>query len=200
MQEILSIATKLAVIVISYLFGCICFAYYLTFIVHKKDIRVIGSGNPGSSNIGRHFGISWFISVLLLDALKGFTVVIFVNYLDVDLWAKSVSMLAVIIGHIWPVQLSFRGGKGLATIMGVALGFDPVIVLCCCVVAGLCYLLFNRNNAGLMVSVCFGPIFVWKLGYSIEEIITFIAMTVLVIFAHRSNILSFLRSNFKVFQ
>ena len=200
MQEILSISTKMAIIVISYMVGCICFAYYLTFIVHKKDIRVIGSGNPGSSNIGRHFGVLWFISVLLLDALKGFTVVIFVSYLDVDLWIKSVSMLAVIIGHIWPVQLSFKGGKGLATIMGVALGFNPVIVVGCCVVAGLCYLLISKNNAGLMVSVGFGPIFVWILGHSIEEIITFIVMCVLVIFAHRSNILSFLRSNFKPLQ
>ena len=200
MQEILSISTKMAIIVISYMVGCICFAYYLTLIVHKKDIRVIGSGNPGSSNIGRHFGGLWFISVLLLDALKGFTVVIFVSYLDVDLWIKSVSMLAVIIGHIWPVQLSFKGGKGLATIMGVALGFNPVIVVGCCVVAGLCYLLISKNNAGLMVSVGFGPIFVWILGHSIEEIITFIVMCVLVIFAHRSNILSFLRSNFKPLQ
>lgn len=199
MQEILSISTKMAIIVISYMVGCICFAYYLTFIVHKKDIRVIGSGNPGSSNIGRHFGVLWFISVLLLDALKGFTVVIFVSYLDVDLWIKSVSMLAVIIGHIWPAQLSFKGGKGLATLMGVALGFNPIIVLGCCVVAGLCYLLISRNNVGLMVSVCFGPIFVWILGYSIEEIITFIAMAMLVVFAHRSNILSFLKSNFKGF-
>ena len=199
MQEILSISTKMAIIVISYMVGCICFAYYLTFIVHKKDIRVIGSGNPGSSNIGRYFGVLWFISVLLLDALKGFTVVIFVSYLDVDLWIKSVSMLAVIIGHIWPAQLSFKGGKGLATLMGVALGFNPIIVLGCCVVAGLCYLLISRNNVGLMVSVCFGPIFVWILGYSIEEIITFIAMAMLVVFAHRSNILSFLKSNFKGF-
>ena len=199
MQEILSISTKMAIIVISYMVGCICFAYYLTLIVHKKDIRVIGSGNPGSSNIGRHFGVLWFISVLLLDALKGFTVVIFVSYLDVDLWIKSVSMLAVIIGHIWPAQLSFKGGKGLATLMGVALGFNPIIVLGCCVVAGLCYLLISKNNVGLMVSVCFGPIFVWILGYSIEEIITFIAMAMLVVFAHRSNISSFLKSNFKVF-
>ena len=110
-----------------------------------------------------------------------------------------ISMLAVIIGHIWPAQLSFKGGKGLATLMGVVLGFNPIIVLGCCVVAGLCYLLISKNNVGLMVSVCFGPIFVWILGYSIEEIITFIAMAILVVFAHRSNILSFLKSNFKGF-
>ena len=72
MQEILSIFTELAVIVMSYLLGCVCFAYYMSSIVHKKDIRTIGSGNPGSSNIGRQFGVLWFIPVLLLDALIGF--------------------------------------------------------------------------------------------------------------------------------
>jgi len=197
MQEILSISTILAVIVISYLLGCICFAYYLSLMVHKKDIREIGSGNPGSSNIGRQFGGLWFIAVLLLDALKGFIVVIFVNYLDFAMWVKSVSMLAVIIGHVWPVQLSFKGGKGLATIMGVALGFNFIIVLGCAIIAGLFYLLINRSNAGLMISVLFGPIFVWILGYSIEEIITFIMMSIFVIFAHKNNISSFLKSGFK---
>ena len=198
MQEILSISTKLAVIVISYLLGCICFAYYLSSIVHKEDIRGIGSGNPGSSNIGRQFGFLWFIAVLLLDGLKGFIVVIFVNYFDFDIWVKSVSMVVVIIGHVWPVQLSFKGGKGLATVMGVALGFNYIIVLGCAVIAGLFYLLISKSNAGLIISVFFGPIFVWVLGYSIEEVITFMIMAAFVIFAHRNNISSFLNSTFKV--
>ena len=173
MQEILSIFTELAVIVMSYLLGCVCFAYYMSSIVHKKDIRTIGSGNPGSSNIGRQFGVLWFIPVLLLDALKGFLVVIFLNYFDFDTWVKLISMLAVIIGHIWPFQLSFNGGKGLATVMGVALGFNYFIVLGCAIIAGVFYMLISKSNAGLLVSVFFGPIFVWILGYSYEEIIVF---------------------------
>ena len=197
MQEILSIFTELAVIVMSYLLGCVCFAYYMSSIVHKKDIRTIGSGNPGSSNIGRQFGVLWFIPVLLLDALKGFLVVIFLNYFDFDTWVKLISMLAVIIGHIWPFQLSFNGGKGLATVMGVALGFNYFIVLGCAIIAGVFYMLISKSNAGLLVSVFFGPIFVWVLGYSYEEIIVFMIIAAVVIFAHRNNILSFLNSGIK---
>ena len=197
MQEILSIFTELAVIVMSYLLGCVCFAYYMSSIVHKKDIRTIGSGNPGSSNIRRQFGVLWFIPVLLLDALKGFLVVIFLNYFDFDTWVKLISMLAVIIGHIWPFQLSFNGGKGLATVMGVALGFNYFIVLGCAIIAGVFYMLISKSNAGLLVSVFFGPIFVWILGYSYEEIIVFMIIAAVVIFAHRNNILSFLNSGIK---
>ena len=197
MQEILSIFTELAVIVMSYLLGCVCFAYYMSSIVHKKDIRTIGSGNPGSSNIGRQFGVLWFIPVLLLDALKGFLVVIFLNYFDFGTWVKLISMLAVIIGHIWPFQLSFNGGKGLATVMGVALGFNYFIVLGCAIIAGVFYMLISKSNAGLLVSVFFGPIFVWILGYSYEEIIVFMIIAAVVIFAHRNNILSFLNSGIK---
>ena len=197
MQEIPSIFTELAVIVMSYLPGCVCFAYYMSSIVHKKDIRTIGSGNPGSSNIGRQFGVLWFIPVLLLDALKGFLVVIFLNYFDFDTWVKLISMLAVIIGHIWPFQLSFNGGKGLATVMGVALGFNYFIVLGCAIIAGVFYMLISKSNAGLLVSVFFGPIFVWILGYSYEEIIVFMIIAAVVIFAHRNNILSFLNSGIK---
>lgn len=197
MQEILSIFTELAVIVMSYLLGCVCFAYYMSSIVHKKDIRTIGSGNPGSSNIRRQFGVLWFIPVLLLDALKGFLVVIFLNYFDFDTWVKLISMLAVIIGHIWPFQLSFNGGKGLATVMGVALGFNYFIVLGCAIIAGVFYMLISKSNAGLLVSVFFGPIFVWVLGYSYEEIIVFMIIAAVVIFAHRNNILSFLNSGIK---
>ena len=197
MEEILLISTELAVIVISYLLGCICFAYYASSIVHKKDIRTIGSGNPGSTNIGRQFGVLWFIPVLLLDALKGFIVVIFVNHFEFAMWVKSGSILAVIVGHIWPVQLSFNGGKGLATVMGVALGFNYFIVLGCAIIAAIFYIGISRSNAGLMVSVLFGPIFVWILGYSYHEIITFMIIVVVVIFAHRSNIESFLKSTLK---
>jgi len=196
MHEILSIFIKLVVITISYLLGCVCFAYYITLVFHKKDIRMMGSGNVGSSNVGRQFGIPWFIPVLALDALKGFIVVIFFQYIELDLFIKLSSMLAVIIGHIWPVQLSFNGGKGLATVMGVALGFDYLIVLGCCIVAGLCYLLISRSNAGWIISVCFIPVFVWLLGYPLEEILTFIAMALLMIFAHRNNILVFLQNKF----
>ncbi len=200
MQEILSIFIKLVVITISYLLGCVCFACYLALIFHKKDIRMIGSGNVGSSNIGRQLGISWFIPVLALDALKGFVVVLFFHYVELDSLTKLIAMLAVVIGHIWPIQLSFNGGKGLATVMGVALGFNPFIVLGCCAVAAFCYLLISRSNAGLIVSVCFGPVFVWilsfKYGYSLEEIVTFILLALLIIFAHSNNILMFLRNKF----
>ena len=81
--------------------------------------------------------------------------------------------------------------------MGVALGFNYFIVLGCVIIAAIFYIGISRSNAGLMVSVLFGPIFVWILGYSYQEIITFMIIVVVVIFAHRSNIESFLKSTLK---
>ena len=91
MQEILSISTKLAVIVISYLLGCICFAYYLSSIVHKKDIRGIGSGNPGSSNIGRQFGFLWFIYFCAYESKARLfkKILYFFKWADILVWPSN---------------------------------------------------------------------------------------------------------------
>lgn len=117
----------IAAVVASYCLGCLNAAYYCVRASRRQDIRALGSGNGGARNAGRLFGARAFVFVLLVDAAKGIVAVV------LGLWAGGASLvsglcaLAVVAGHIWPVQLGWRGGKGVATASGaiVALVLGP---------------------------------------------------------------------------
>ena len=111
-----------AVIVASYGLGCLNAAYYWVLLTHAADIRLAGSGNAGARNVGRVYGGCDFVIVVGLDALKAVLAVC------AGLWMGGIASplaglcaLAVVIGHIWPLQLRGRGGKGLASGIGALL-------------------------------------------------------------------------------
>ena len=125
---VLSAAAMLA----AYLIGSIPFGYLLTYWVKGIDIRTVGSGNLGATNVGRTLGFRYFVLVLLLDMLKGF-----LPTLGFPAMAGRMSGLAppalpvlvamsAILGHTFPVYLKFRGGKGVATSIGTVLALDPI--------------------------------------------------------------------------
>ncbi len=123
--------TGLAVVA-AYLIGSTPFGYLIARLVQGIDIRTVGSGNLGATNVGRVLGARYFWLVLLLDALKGFVPTwVFPELLRQR--AESVPpdlpvliALAAILGHTFPVYLKFRGGKGVATSLGAVLALDPV--------------------------------------------------------------------------
>ncbi len=119
----------------AYLLGSIPFALIIAK-AHGKDLRSIGSGNVGATNLSRALGARWGYFCFVLDALKGFVPTFTVALL---LWSPpAISELflalavgcAAIAGHIFPVYIKFRGGKGVATSFGVALGFWPYFTFC----------------------------------------------------------------------
>jgi acyl phosphate:glycerol-3-phosphate acyltransferase len=116
-------AMKIMLVVCSYLMGSISFAYLFAKGFRGIDIRTVGSGNPGATNVARLMGLKAALVVLLLDALKGWIVAVTVPRLVADPGFVLLCGLAVIAGHNWPVFLSFRGGKGVATTLGFFLGF-----------------------------------------------------------------------------
>ncbi len=113
---------------VAYLIGSIPTAY-LACKARGVDIRTVGSGNVGATNAARVLGKAWGIAILLLDALKGFIPVIAVYILfppkEAALNLMMLSGLAAILGHVFPVWLSFKGGKGVATGLGVMLALVP---------------------------------------------------------------------------
>ncbi|MFH1564185.1 MAG: glycerol-3-phosphate 1-O-acyltransferase PlsY [Nitrospirota bacterium] len=117
------------IIIMSYLIGSIPTAYLVGRIFGKVDIRTIGSGNVGASNVYRAVGKTAGISVLIIDILKGFLPVCLVHYLGYDILTMIVAGLGAISGHVWTVFLKFKGGKGVATGLGVFLGLAPVPIL-----------------------------------------------------------------------
>ncbi len=114
---------KIMLVVISYLLGSVSFAYLFAKGFRGIDIRTVGSGNPGATNVARLMGLKAALVVLLLDAFKGWIVAVSVARLVADPGFVLLCGLAVIAGHNWPIFLKFRGGKGVATTLGFFLGF-----------------------------------------------------------------------------
>jgi len=118
-----------AAVLASYLLGGFCAAYYLVRVARSADIRTLGSGNAGARNAGRILGAPGFLLALLLDAAKGALAVLATARLVPGIWPATLALIAVVAGHIWPAQLAFRGGKGLATLLGGLAAWIPVAAL-----------------------------------------------------------------------
>jgi acyl-phosphate glycerol 3-phosphate acyltransferase len=113
----------------SYLLGGFCAAYYVVRMARSTDIRTLGSGNAGARNAGRLLGAPGFLVTLLLDAAKGAVAVWVTARLVPGPWPETLSLLAVVAGHIWPAQLGWRGGKGIATALGGLVAWLPTVGL-----------------------------------------------------------------------
>lgn len=121
-------------LIFSYLFGALPFGVLVSRMVSKADITKHGSGNIGATNVARVVGKKWGILVLFLDAFKGYALVAVAAHLGSAEFCNAVAVAAV-VGHCYPVYLRFRGGKGVATTLGVLLALSPAI-------AGLSILVF----------------------------------------------------------
>jgi acyl phosphate:glycerol-3-phosphate acyltransferase len=117
------IALVTGYIVVSYLIGCVSTSYYVTKARIGHDIRDLGSGNAGAQNVGKVLGRPWFVVILLLDMLKGYVVVLGGARLGLGDVVITLAIVAVVSGHIWPAQMRFRGGMGIATSLGAVLAF-----------------------------------------------------------------------------
>ena len=182
--EVLWIAPTLAILV-GYVLGSIPFGMLLTRLAGAGDLRAVGSGNIGATNVLRtgHRGLA--AATLLLDVLKGAAAVWIAHY-----WWPGNEMLAAaaaFLGHCYPVWLRFRGGKGVATLMGVSLAiYWPIGLVYAAVWIGLLALLRISSLAGL-VAAASTPISAALLG-RFEYVILFIVLAGLVLWKHGGNI------------
>lgn len=114
----------------AYALGCLVAAYYLVRWRSGTDVRDTGSGNAGARNVLRTRGRVEALITMLADAAKGAVAVLFLAPFFVDAeWGAGLAFVGVILGHVWPLQLGFRGGKGAATALGGMLALSPLIVL-----------------------------------------------------------------------
>lgn len=111
----------------SYLLGGFCAAYYVVRLARSADIRTLGSGTAGARNAGRLLGAPGFLLTLALDATKGALAVLATAWLVPGAWPATAALIAVVAGHIWPAQLGWRGGKGIATILGGLAAWIPAV-------------------------------------------------------------------------
>ncbi|WP_206425349.1 glycerol-3-phosphate 1-O-acyltransferase PlsY [Staphylospora marina] len=183
-------------ILISYLLGSISFSYLLTRLLKGVDIREHGSGNAGATNTLRVLGKGPGILVFLLDALKGVAAVWVGSALsDGDQVIMLASGIAAVIGHNWPVFLGFRGGKGIATTVGVS----AVIAFTATLFAGICAILFivltrYVSLGSLILTLCI-PAVMWIEGYPNVMVLMMAIVTVMAFMRHKQNIVNLLRGN-----
>jgi len=174
----------LIIITTSYMLGSIPFGLILTKLFLKKDIRNIGSGNIGATNVLRSGNKSIGYSTLLLDILKAILPVIYVKFYYPDF--IYISSLSVFLGHVFPIWLKFNGGKGVATYVGILFSINLIYGL----VFGLTWIiifLFSKYSSlsSLLGSISI-PIYLFFVNG--DQIIFFTVMFVLIFYTHRENI------------
>jgi glycerol-3-phosphate acyltransferase PlsY len=173
----------------AYLLGCFATGYYLVRAVKGTDIRTVGSGSVGARNVSRVLGRTGFILTTLGDALKGALAIWAARHFFQDERLATTTLLAVVAGHIWPVQLRFHGGKGVATSIGALLIYDWRLVVV--YVAVFAYgLLITRKTIlpGLFAFVCLPAAGLW-LQYDGFELAALALLAGFIVFAHRTNLL-----------
>ena len=172
--------------IIGYLFGSIPFGLILTRLAGTQDIRSIGSGNIGATNVLRTGRKGLAAATLLCDVLKGTVAVIIAGYCG----GPDAAMLAALgacLGHLFPVWLKFRGGKGVAVYIGVLIGlFWPAAVVFCVLWAATAATSRYSSLSALVASFV-TPIFLWWFGHLALSAL-FTVLTLLVFYMHRENI------------
>jgi glycerol-3-phosphate acyltransferase PlsY len=181
-------------ILLAYLIGSISVSTLLVRVVKRVDIRSYGSGNAGATNTLRLLGWKYGILVLLLDALKG-AVSVYVAYAFThhSLPVEYVAGLAVIVGHNWPIFFGFRGGKGIATTIGVFLVLLPLPALLAGIVALIVVAVTRFVSLGAISFVVLSPIFLALLTNRTGALLFSAAAAVLAIYRHRENLVRLAR-------
>lgn len=177
--------------VMGYLLGSIPFGFLLVLTFRGLDIRQSGSGNIGATNVARSFpGLG--LVTLILDALKGFAAVALTHAMfPGQKLLAVVAALFAIVGHMFPVWLKFRGGKGVATGLGAFLALTPKTILVMVAVFVVVALLFRYVSLGSIVAVALFPLLAWLLGDSGGSYRILALMTIapaLIIARHHQNI------------
>jgi acyl phosphate:glycerol-3-phosphate acyltransferase len=188
------------IIIVSYLLGSIPFGYLIVSAKTGSDVRQTGSGGTGATNVSRRAGKSAGVLTLVLDALKGAVAVIFARIIlsGIDLpnaawWIGMVGIVAM-LGHIFPIWLGFRGGKGVATGVGVFVVLAPLAVLGAGLLLVIVVWLTRYVSLGSMLAAIAIPLLIWleSLIRPVPDRLALVVSTLsgaaLIIYAHRENV------------
>lgn len=174
----------------AYMLGCFATGYYLVRALRGQDIRTLESGNIGARNAGRVLGRSGFLITTSGDVLKGVLAVWAARKFFPDERIVAVALLAVVAGHIWPAQLRFRGGKGVATSVGALAVYDWRLLLLYGAVFACGYLLVRRTVLpGLFAFLCLPATDYWLHGDVLCTLV-FTLLAGIILLAHRRNLLA----------
>ena len=185
------ITSYLVAAVIGYILGYIPFGLVLTYCAGLGDIRKIGSGNIGTTNVLRtgHKGLA--LLTLLLDFFKAALAALLCKYLfgvDMGFFAGFMA----VIGHNYPIWLKFKGGKGVASTLGLMLAMTPSVGILTCLTWLIVALIWHYSSLAALTALTFAPLYTYFLGPKIA-VITYAFLTLLSYYRHRGNIKRLIR-------
>lgn len=172
--------------VIGYLIGSIAFGVLVTRAMNLGDLRSIGSGNIGATNVLRTGNKKAAALTLLLDGGKGAVAVLLARYFAAE-DAVQIAALAAMIGHCYPVWLGFKGGKGVATFLGILLALAWPVGLACCLAWLVAAFASRISSMGALAAAATSTIFLVFMGYG-TALILGVFLTLLIFWRHRENI------------
>lgn len=176
-------------VLIGYALGCIQSAYLVGKLFGKLDIREQGSGNAGASNITTIMGVKYGVVVGLIDILKGAFAVLIVKWIFPDSPDLAfLSGLMAIVGHMFPFYLGFRGGKGVATVIGMMFGINWKLGLLFFLLVAIPALVTDYIVAGSFTTFIALPIVAFLHGYPIFILVLSLGLTGICFYLHRGNI------------
>jgi glycerol-3-phosphate acyltransferase PlsY len=173
--------------VLSYLVGCVCFGYYITRYLTGVSLKEIGSHSLGATNVSRVLGKKGFLGTFILDFLKGYFIVSLATYLNFP--------LLVVAGHIWPIQLGFKGGKGISTFLGTIIAINIQLAVTVLIAFSLLFLVVRKFSISGIISFITIPIFLYFKEYAYLCVFLSILQIVIIFIAHRQNIHEFFKKD-----
>ncbi|MDD5299025.1 MAG: glycerol-3-phosphate 1-O-acyltransferase PlsY [Gallionella sp.] len=184
--------TTLIFVFAAYLIGSVSFAVLMSKLFNLPDPRSYGSGNPGATNVLRSGKKAAAVLTLLGDLAKGWVAVfVAMHYATRDAQGATLIALvalAVFLGHLFPIFLRFKGGKGVATTLGVLLGLNVVVGILALLTWLLVALVFRYSSLAALTAAAFAPIYVALLGLPLEWVLATSAISLLLIWRHKKNI------------
>ena len=179
-------------IIAAYLIGSLSFAVIVSKYYGMDDPRTYGSGNPGATNVLRSGKKKAAALTLLGDAVKGLVAVILARCLQnaLDLSDVTIALVAIaaLVGHMWPIFFNFKGGKGVATALGVLLALSPATALLCALIWLVMAFGFKVSSLAALVATVCAPIFAFFMMPHASWAWATVFIAVLVLYRHKSNI------------
>jgi acyl phosphate:glycerol-3-phosphate acyltransferase len=172
----------------SYLLGSVSFGIITSKAFGLPDPRTVGSGNPGATNVARSGNKKAAILTLLGDALKGWLPVWLALQLNMLMWVVAGVGLAVFFGHLYPIYYKFKGGKGVATALGVMMAVSPWLGLACILAWGIMFAISRISSLAALMAAALSPAFAYLLLPYKDYVWMVLVMAVMLFWRHRTNI------------
>jgi glycerol-3-phosphate acyltransferase PlsY len=179
--------TDLLLLPAFYLLGCLTSGYYLVRLFKNVDIRDHGQGSTGARDVGRVLGPWGLVATSGLDLIKGAVTVWMGTTYGTSDWIAPTGTVVMLIGHIWPVQLRFRGGRGVMPAIGAVALLDPILMAVFATLLVPVFAVLRRLTLSGMIVVAFAPVIAFVLGRAGNILLLLCVVSPLILIAHWKN-------------